>query len=46
MIFREHSHVEVLGLSVSLKLLPVKSQFVSVQAATFLATLPPLDACL
>lgn len=31
MIFREHPGVQVLGLSVSLKLLPAKSQFVSVQ---------------
>lgn len=31
MIFWEHPHVQVLGLSVSLKLLPAKSQFVSVQ---------------
>lgn len=31
MIFQEHSRVEVLALSVSLKLLPARSQFVSVQ---------------
>lgn len=30
-IFREHSRVQVLALSVSLKLLPAKSQFVTVQ---------------
>lgn len=43
MIFWDHSHVELLALSVSLKLLPAKSPFVSVQAATFPATLPVCD---
>lgn len=43
MIFWEHSRVQVLGLSVSLKLLPAKSPFVNVQAATFPAPLPVCD---